>query len=1286
MFTTWISTCVACVISLFSGPEAVPLEKGHLTASDLRCEYLRTPLAIVDPAPRLTWIADSDRRAEHATAYRILVSSSLERLGRNEGDLWDTGKVESASTTHIEYRGNPLVSRQVCYWKVQMWDRDASPGTWSEPERWEMGLQSPADWHAQWVEAGSSPLPVEIVRATYSTVDGKVSKDVTKAVADLVAKAQPVLAKNELLGGDPAYGVQKRLVVEYRTRGANLTLEVAENQAARFVEAGIPYLRKSFDVERKVAKARLYSTALGVYEMSLNGQRVGKDVLAPGWTDYRKRVRYQVYDVTGQLTQGENVFGALVGPGWFSGRAGLFHARAFYGNSPALLAQLEITYDDGTVDRIVTDGSWQRHDGPILFSDMMDGEKFDAAAAIEGWASPAFDASGWSPVTVRTETRTLEPDIDGPVRTLLELPAKAVTEPKPGRYTFDLAQNMVGVVRLRVNAPKGTVVTIRHAEMLNPDGTIYTENLRGAAATDTYICRGGGVEEWQPKFTIHGFRYVEVTGLNERPSLDAVTGIVLGSDLPIAGTFSSSNKSLDQLQSNIVWGLRGNYVSIPTDCPQRDERMGWMADTQVFAPTAAFNADVAAFMTKWMADVRDSQRADGAHSDVAPVMKGLTYGTPAWADAGTIVPWTMYEMYGDLRLLEQNIDSMIRWVDWCKANSNGLIRDHARGNDYGDWLSIGADTPKDLIGTAYFARSTEIVAKSLRALGRSAEADEYQKLFEQIKAAFNEKYVQADGRMTGDTQCAYAIALRFGLLPPEGRGRALELLVADIKAKDWHLSTGFVGVGNLLPVLGQGGQDDVAYRVLMQDTFPSWLFSVKHGATTIWERWNGWTPEGGVHADASMNSFNHYSLGSCGEWLYQGVGGIELDPEHPGFSKFIIRPRVLGPLTNAKTSYRSIRGQIATDWAVDGERLSLKVTVPANTSATVYVPAKEGTEVLEGGNKLDAAEGVSVLRRENGCVVLSVGSGTYEFSATRPEIAAGNPVFPGWYADPEIRRFDGRYWIYPTTSAKYDEQLHFDAFSSTDLATWTKHPNVLVSKAVPWARRAMWAPSVIEKDGKYYFFFGANDIQSDAETGGIGVAVSESPSGPFVDLLGKPLIDAFHNKAQPIDQFVFRDTDGTFYIFYGGWRHCNVAKLKPDFTGFEPFADGTTFKEVTPDKYVEGPFMFVRNGIYYFMWSEGGWTGPDYSVAYAMADSPLGPFRRIGKVLQQDPAIATGAGHHSVLTLPGDAGHVIVYHRRPLGETDGNHRVVCIDRMEFETDGRIKPVKITFEGVAAAPR
>lgn len=974
--------------ALLMGLGGCAANTGHLRVTDLRCESLTDPLGVESRQPCLAWTVAADRRAELQSAYRILVASRPDLLERGVADLWDSGVVRSGQTTLVPYGGLPLPSRARCYWKVMSWDRENAPGPWSSVHTWDMGLLDQGDWTAQWIDAGTVPIPVEVVRATYRTLDGSTAVDVTARVAGLVSQGQPVVAGNAAMGGDPKVDTPKVLDVEYRCRGETKRMEVAENQAAPFPSSGLPCLRTGFDVHGPVVRARLYITALGVYQAWLNGQRIGDERMAPGWTDYRSRVQYQSFDVTGMLLRGNNTLGAVVGPGWFSGRAGLFHARAFYGQRPALLAQLELTYVDGSTQVVGTDGSWTRRDGPIQSSDIMDGEAFDARLIVPGWCDPgaAERPEGWTPVSVREEQRTLHAQSDQPARVFALLPAARLSEPTAGHWVFDLGQNMVGVARIHARQPRGTRLTIRHAEVLNDDGTIYCANLRGAAATDTYTCRGGGEEVWEPAFTFHGFRYVEITGLSGRPALGDVTGVAFSSDMPPAGTFECSDPRINQLQSNIVWGLRGNTVTIPTDCPQRDERMGWTADTQVFVPTAAFNVAVGPFLTKWMRDVRDAQRDDGAHSDVAPVMKGLSYGTPVWGDAGTIVPWAVYLYTGDTRILEENIGSMQRWVDWCEAHSTDHIRDKDRGNDYGDWLSIGADTPKDLIGTAYFARSAWIVSASCKALGRPSEAARYADLFERVRAAFCSRFVRADGMIEGDTQTCYLLALRFGLLPEGLRDEAARRLLADLQSHGWRLSTGFVGVSHLLPVLDDIGRADAAYQLLQQDQFPSWLFSVRHGATTIWERWDGWTPQKGMN-DPGMNSFNHFALGSCGEWLFAGVAGIRPDPASPGFSHFEVRPRVIGPLTHASASYRSPHGLIESAWRVEGGVLTLRVTVPANTTAQVTLPAQPGTPVLESGTNAEHANGVHSCARSDREVTLDLGSGRYVLRSTLPQHA-----------------------------------------------------------------------------------------------------------------------------------------------------------------------------------------------------------------------------------------------------------------------------------------------------------
>ena len=889
-----------CLLTLL-----VPITRGlaaTLQCENLRCEYLKDPLGLDETRPRLSWIVTSIERDENQTAYQILVATTEAKLRAGQGDLWDTGKLASDETTQIVYGGQPLTSRERCFWKVRSWDRDGKEGKWSAPAQWQMGLLGPGEWSARWISATNPANPGE--------------------------------------------------------------------------SAGVPYLHKAFALPSTIQRAVLYVSALGLYEVHLNGQRVGDHVLAPDWTDYRKRVRYQAYDVTALLKRGDNAIGALLANGWYSGHIGNGGYQIF-GKVPAFLAQLEVTYKDGRTERVVTDGSWKFQASPIISSDFMAGEDYDARMEVKHWDEPGLDDRKWSAVTTREESVPLEAQVMEPVREIVELSPKAVTQPTPGNWVYDLGQNMVGVVRLKVSAPAGTKVTLRHAEMLNPDGTLYTKNLRKAPSVDHYVTRGGGVEIWQPQFTFHGFRYVEISGLPKPPGKDAVTGVVISSDTTRTGEFTCSDPRINQLQSNIQWGQRGNYISVPTDCPQRDERLGWMGDAQVFIRTATYNADVAAFFTKWLVDVDDGQSAAGAFSDVNPNTMGRG-GVPAWGDAGVICPWTIYQAYGDKRILERHLPAMIKWVEYLREHSDGLIRDRDRGNDYGDWLSIGSDTSKELIGTAYFAYSTHLVTQACQALGRTEDAAKYGLLFQDIRAAFVKKYVASDGRIQGNTQCDYAMALKFDLLPDELKPKAAQYLEDDIVAKGEHLSTGFVGVSYLLPVLTQNGKADTAYRLLLQDTFPSWLFSVKQGATTIWERWDGWTPDKGFQ-DPQMNSFNHYSLGSCGEYLFGGIGGIRAGS--PGFKDIIIDTVIRDGLTWANAQFDSIHGEIATSWKRDGRKLTLKVVVPANTTASVVIPAANPAAIAESGKPTDRARGVLFLRQEADGCVFRVGSGTYSFSA-----------------------------------------------------------------------------------------------------------------------------------------------------------------------------------------------------------------------------------------------------------------------------------------------------------------
>ena len=893
----------------------------------LKCEYRVDPLGIDERVPRLSWALESEGRGQTQSAYRVLVAGNEEDLEAEEKLLWDSGRVESGRTVGVEYGGEALRSGLHCVWKVCVWDGAGNPSPYSPPAVFESGLLETSDWEGAWISAGKGPA------------------------GDM-----------EPPSGD-----------EYDDLANGL--------------APSPYLRKGFSLYKPVSRARLYATARGVYELYLNGSRVGDDVLAPGWTDYDQRVQYQTYDVTPLLAEGQNALGAVLGDGWFAGFVGFDpkHRGALYGPRPQLLAQLNVEYEDGTTESLATDGSWRCSTGPILYSDLLVGESYDARREMPGWAEPGLDDSGWYGVEVEEIGDTnLVAQPDEGIRVTEELEAKTVTEPESGPYVFDLGRNMVGWVRLKVEGEAGTEVTLRHAEALNPDGTIYTENLRSARQVDTYILKGDGEEVYEPRFTFHGFRYVEVTGYPGELPLGAVTGRVVHSATPSSGSFECSSPMVSRLQENIVWGQRGNFLSIPTDCPQRDERLGWTGDAQVFVRTASFHMDVAAFFGKWMVDVEDAQSPEGAFPDVAPLLRGsglidLRWGAPAWGDAGVIVPWTIYRTYDDTRIVERHYSAMTRWMEYLREANPDLVRKNRMGNNYGDWLSPKGDlTPKDLLATAYWAYDAGLMAEMAGAIGRHDDAREYRDLNENIKAAFEEAYVSPDGRIQGDTQTCYLLALHMELLPEDLRSAAAEHLVRSIEREDWHLSTGFAGVGYLCPVLTEAGYADVAYRLLENETYPSWGYTVKNGATTIWERWDGWTEENGFQSP-NMNSFNHYSLGSVGEWLYRYVAGIDQDPGGTGYERILVRPRPGGGLTSARARYDSIRGTISSEWEISDGAFRLKTTVPANTTATVYVPASDGAGVTEGGGPAGEAEGVEFLREEKGAAVFAVGSGEYEF-------------------------------------------------------------------------------------------------------------------------------------------------------------------------------------------------------------------------------------------------------------------------------------------------------------------
>lgn len=743
------------------------------------------------------------------------------------------------------------------------------------------------------------------------------------------------------------------------------------------------YLRKEFPTTKKIKSARIYVSALGLYELYLNGEKVGNELFTPGWTSYNKRIQYQTYDVTNKLKE-RNSLGAILGDGWYRGNIGFSKQHSYYGDKLALIAQLRITYTDGTNETIGTDESWKATTGPLIFSDIYNGETYDARLEMPGWTTASFDDSNWGKVTKLDHPKNILIAPQGvPVRAVEEIePIEIITTPK-GETVFDMGQNMVGWVRLKVNGNRGHTVTLKFAEVLDRDGNFYTDNLRAAKVTDYYILKGDGEEVYEPTFTFHGFRFVKIENFPGTPQLDNITGVAIYSDMEPTGDFACSEPLINQLQHNIQWGQKGNFLDVPTDCPQRDERLGWTGDAQVFAPTAAFNFNVASFYIKWMKDVAADQGPDGKVNHVVPDVLNGAGGSTAWADAAIIVPWQTYLAYGDKRILEVQYPSMAAWVNYMKNRAGDdllWIGDF----HYGDWLAFattrsdypGATTEKDLIATAYFSYSSGLLAKIAKVLGKTADAAMYSDLSERVKQAFINEYVTPSGRLVSHTQTAYSLALAFDLLPQNLVSKAAEYLAGDVQ-KFKHLTTGFVGTPLLCKTLSKHGYEDLAFMLLNRKEYPSWLYPVTQGATTIWERWDGQKPDG-TFQNPGMNSFNHYAYGAIGEWLYNYVAGIQIDPDEPGYKHFFLSPHPGGGLNYAKAVYKSMYGEIKSDWKIEENQMVYDVTIPANTSATLTLPSATPGKVTLNAKPL-SGEPVNA-RETDGNTTFKLGSGNYRIS------------------------------------------------------------------------------------------------------------------------------------------------------------------------------------------------------------------------------------------------------------------------------------------------------------------
>ena len=896
---------------------------------ELRCEYLTNPMGIDTTNPCLSWCEQPSERGAKQTACRILVASGRELLKQNTGDLWDSGKVAGGQAASVTYAGKALVSRQPCFWKVCVWDTGDKPH-WSDTASWTMGLLAPDDWKGQWI--GLDEPPREIPATT------------------------------------------------------NKAMQVANEIAARRLAAR--WLRKEFTVYRKVKRATAYFSGLGLSELYVNGQKVGNDVLSPGLTGYSNRVFYVTRDVTPLIQAGHNAVGVILGNGrFFSPREKFPYFKVENYGFPKLRLQLEVEYTDGTHEEIVSDSSWKLTTaGPIHANNEYDGEEYDARREMPGWANAGFNDAAWSPVqVVSAPGGKLAAQMINPIRVTETLKPIAVTEPKPGVFVFDMGQNMVGWCRLAVRGSAGTTITLRHAERLKPDGTLYTDNLRTAKATDVYTTSGKGREIYEPRFTYHGFRYVEVTGFPGKPTLASLAGRVVNDDLATAGEFTCSQPMINKIYQNIVWGVRGNYRSIVTDCPQRDERQGWLGDRSEESKGETYLFDTAALYAKWVQDMADAQKENGSIPDVCPPYWEIYGDDVTWPSSAIIIPGALLNQYADTGLVARHYPVMVKWIDHMSGFiTNGIIAK----DRWTDWCvppeepklihskDPARKTSREILATSYFYHCLKLMAGYATMLNQTADVERFNQLAEQLKTAFNKKiYNSQKGYYGNGSQTACVLPLAFDLVPTAKCKRVINHLVEKITVETkGHVGTGLVGGQWLNRVLTASGRADLAYTFATNTTYPSWGYMVEHGATTVWELWNGDT------ADPAMNSGNHVMLvGDLIIWLYENLAGIKSDPAQPGFKHIIMQPELVGDLKFVKASHRSPFGVIESEWQRSGKNFDWRIIIPPNSTATVYLPASSVNQITEGGKNLEKVKGVKFLELKGGRAVLEVESGSYHF-------------------------------------------------------------------------------------------------------------------------------------------------------------------------------------------------------------------------------------------------------------------------------------------------------------------
>ena len=917
-------------LTLLALPEPSGPAPGALVVTGLRCEYRVDPLGIDEARPRLGWVLESSQRGQAQTAYQVLVAGSEAALATDRGDLWDSGKVQGSDSVHVVYGGKPLASRTIYHWKVRAWDAAGRVSPWSAPARWETALLDASDWAASWVNDG---------------------------------KGQPA--------SEPAF---------YRDDPA-------------------PLFRREFTLDAPVRRARLYVTGLGYYEAFVNGTRVGDRVLDPGWTMFGKRVLYSTYDVTAELRQGRNCLAASLGNGWYNplplrmwGHLNLRQHLAV--GRPRLIAQLEVELADGSRRSIVSDAAWRVTDGPLLFNSVYLGERYDARREIDGWNLPGFDDSGWRPAALAREpVGVLRAQPQPPIRIADRFRPVSVAEPAPGVFVFDMGQNFAGWVTLALSAPRGTTATMRYGELLHADGSLnpltsVAGQVKGrrtakdgvsrpvggdgapdvAWQADTYVARGGGPESYTPRFTFHGFRYVELTGYPGRPTLDTLTGLRLRADVDEAGSFVSSSQLLNRIQEMTRRTFLANLFSVQSDCPHR-EKFGYGGDIVATSDALMLNLDMARFYEKSVADWADSALPDGMLTDTAPYV-GIQYCGVGWAMVHPVLQAGLHQYYGNRRVIERQYEVSRRWLDLVTAANPG----HVVKDGLGDHEALADTPPATLLTPLYFA-SAQLVARLARTLGRDDEAARYSALAEGIRRAYTDSLKGGPaGRTALTTQSAHAFALHLGLLEPAGRAESVRWLLDDIRgAWKGHLSTGIFGTKFALDALSAAGHAQAVFDLVKQETYPGWGHMLANGATTLWEHW--------ASSDDTY-SHNHPMFGSISEWLFRWLGGIQPNPEAVGFDRLAIRPQLVDGVDWVRSTYRSIRGPVEVNWSRAGGEVEWEITIPVNVTATLFVPAARIEDVEEGRTVRVAAfraEGVRQARMEDGHAVLDLGSGRYRF-------------------------------------------------------------------------------------------------------------------------------------------------------------------------------------------------------------------------------------------------------------------------------------------------------------------